>query len=102
MVNHKGQVLKGSNTTWNWKVLLADNDPAFDKAEHPELDGVLFDGHQIETFSSHDYESTRLFLKANPDTALIVMGTFKNEPNIDYQIIDLIRKKYQNLSLIHI
>ena len=77
-------------------MLLADDDPTFHKIGHSTLNGIVFDKHQIETFSSHDYESTCLFLKENPDTALVVLDIYMDEANTGLQVIDYIRNQLRN------
>ena len=88
-----------SNTTWNWKVLLADDDPIFHKIGHAKLDGVEFDGHQIETFNSDDYKSSCLFLQENPDTALVVLDIHMDEASTGFKIIDFVRNDLNNSEL---
>ncbi len=85
--------LSNADSTWNWKVLLADDDPLFHKIGHAVLDGIEFDGHVVETFTSHDYQSTCLFLKENPDTALVVLDVYMDEPTSGYQVIDYVRNQ---------
>ena len=85
-----------SNTTWNWKVLLADDDPSFHKVGRSTLNGIVFDKHQIETFSSHDYDSTCLFLNENPDTALVILDFCMDEANTGLLVINYIRNQLQN------
>ncbi len=85
-----------SDALWNWKVLLADDDPLFHKIGHAVLGGVEFDGHVIETFNSHDYESTICFIKENPDTALVVLDVYMDEPSTGFKVIEYVRKELKN------
>ncbi len=91
--------LVASSNTWRWKVLLADDDPLFHKIGQALLDGIEFDGHLVETFLSHDYESTCLFLKENPDTALVVLDVYMDEPTSGYKVIDYVRNQLQRIEL---
>ena len=95
----KDDVLPQSNSSWNWKVLLADDDPLFHKIGHALLDGIEFDGHRIETFTSHDYASTCLFIKENPDTALVVLDVYMDDATTGYKVIEYVRNQLQNNEL---
>jgi len=95
----KDDALPNSSNTWNWKVLLADDDALFHKIGHALLDGVEFDGHAIETFTSHDYASTCLFIKENPDTALVVLDVFMDDDSTGYRVIEYVRNELQNNEL---
>ncbi len=97
--SNKDVPLTETDTTWNWKVLLADDDPLFHKIGHAVLNGIEFDGHVVETFTSHDYASTCLFLKENPDTALVVLDVYMDEPTSGYKVIDYARNQLQRNEL---
>ncbi len=84
---------------WNWKVLLADDDALFHKIGRALLNGVKFDGHEIETFISHDYQSTCDFLKANPDTALLILDMYMDDANTGYRVIEYVRNELKNSEL---
>ncbi len=43
----KDDALPNLSSTWNWKVLLADDDALFHKIGHALLSGVEFDGHTM-------------------------------------------------------
>ncbi len=95
----RDDALPKSSTTWNWKVLLADDDPLFHKIGKALLGGIEFDGHIIETFTSHDYQSTCLFLRENPDTALVVLDVYMDDPTTGYRVIEYVRNELQNNEL---
>ncbi len=85
-----------SSITWSWKVLLADDDPVFHEIGSAKLNGLTFDSHQIEIFTSHDEQSTCLFLKENPDTALVVLDIHMDEATSGYKVIEYIRNNLNN------
>ncbi|MEH6345724.1 MAG: ATP-binding protein [Bermanella sp.] len=92
----RSEQVPNSNTTWNWKVLLADDDPIFHKIGHAKLNGIGFDGHEMETFNSNNYQSTCLFLQENPDTAIVVLDIHMDDESTGYKVIDFIRKNLKN------
>ncbi len=92
----KTDVLSVFDAHWNWKVLLADDDAIFHKIGHALINGVKFDGHEIETFTSQDYQSTCDFLKTNPDTALLILDMHMDDANTGYRVIEYVRNELKN------
>ncbi len=92
----KTDLLSVFEASWNWKVLLADDDVLFHKIGHALLNGVKFDGHEIETFTSKDYQSTCDFLKVNPDTALLILDMHMDDANTGYKVIEYVRNELKN------
>ncbi len=84
---------------WNWKVLLADDDVLFHKIGRALLDGVEFDKHNIEIFTSHDYQSTCNFLNENPDTALLILDMYMDDADTGYRVIEYVRHELKNNEL---
>ena len=75
---------------------MADDDPTFHKIGHAKLNGVRFDNHEIETFTSHDEQSTCLFLKENPDTAVVVLDIHMDDSTSGHKVIEYIRNDLKN------
>ena len=87
----------GDSSSMNvWKVLLADDDPLFHRIGTSTLNSLIFDGYKADTFCTHDYESTCLFLKENPDTALIVLDVQMDHATTGYEVIKFIRDELKN------
>jgi DNA-binding NarL/FixJ family response regulator len=79
-----------------WKVAIIDDDPAVHEGTRFALDRYSLHDHTLEILSAYSASEGRELLRANPDTAVVLLDVVMETDAAGLHLVDYIRNELKN------
>jgi len=79
-----------------WKLIIADDEEEIHSVTKMVLSSYTFEGQGLELLSAYTGQETRDLIKANPDTAVILLDVVMEKENSGLETVRWIREELKN------
>ncbi|GEM_PF-1145701 len=92
----KNVPMLANNQAYFWNIMIVDDEPEIHEVTHLALEDFVFEGKRLKFSSAYSGEEAKQLIKAQPNTALILLDVIMEKDDAGLQVIKYIRDVLKN------